>query len=311
ETGALLEVVEILNSTLDARQLLRRVAIKIARVCRVDRCSVAQWEGGEVTPLMAQYADGRKTPDQWAAFQGMASRLLHEIPATARALDTRRPVVVNDARESDLVPREWVETFALGSYLVVPLIRRDQVTGIMTLDYCERPTPFEPWQVDLAMTIAGQLALALANARLYAEAQERLRETTTLMSVAQILSRPEPVTERMRQVAHEVGRAFGADMVGALFVVWWRTGRRFLPSETRLVEGVAAQVGLVMENAELARQTEVKLRETETLLSVSRTFSSTLDLQALLRHFLRRITQAVDADSAGVWLRDGDGEWLE
>src|SRR3989441_3247464 len=55
----------------------------------------------------------------------------------------------------------------------------------------------------------------------------------------------------------------------------------------------------------------VKLRETETLLSVSRTFSSTLDLQALLRHFLRRITQAVDADSAGVWLRDGDGEWLE
>jgi len=398
ETGALLEVVEILNSTLDAKQLLRRVAIKIARVCRVDRCSVAQWEGGEVTPLMAQYADGRKTPDQWAAFQGMASRLLHEIPATARALDTRRPVVVNDARESDLVPREWVESFALGSYLVVPLIRQDQVTGIMTLDYCERPTPFEPWQVDLAMTIAGQLALALANARLYTEAQERLRETTTLMSVAQILSRPEPVAERMRQVAHEVGRAFGADMVGAyflderketlvplggyhvprhlvarfttrpivlarvpellpawragravwspdprhdprfdpewveglpphsvllasatahgepigaLFVVWWRPGRRFLPSETRLVEGVAAQVGLVMENAELARQTEVKLRETETLLSVSRTFSSTLDLQALLRHFLRRITQAVDADSAGVWLRDGDGEWLE
>src|SRR5213076_3354095 len=86
-------------------------AIKIARVCRVDRCSVAQWEGGEVTPLMAQYSDGRKTPDQWAAFQGMASRLLHEIPATARALDTRRPVVVNDARESDLVPREWVESF--------------------------------------------------------------------------------------------------------------------------------------------------------------------------------------------------------
>src|SRR5256712_4734807 len=98
--------------------------------------------------------------------------------------------------------------------------------------------------------------------------------------------------------------------IGALFVVWWRPGRRFLPSETRLVEGVAAQVGLVMENAELARQTEVKLRETETLLSVSRTFSSTLDLQALLRHFLRRITQAVDADSAGVWLRDGDGQWL-
>ena len=398
QTGALLEVVEILNSTLDATRLLKRVAIKIAQVCRVDRCSVALWESGEVTSLMSQYADGRKVPDQWAAFQGMASRPLHEIPANARALDTRRPVVVNDARASDLMPREWVETFALRSYLVVPLIRQDQVTGIMTLDHCERPTPFEPWQVDLATTIAGQLALALANARLYTEAQERLRETTTLMNIGQILSRPGPVSERMRQVAKEVARAFRADMVGAyfldarketlvplggyhvprhllawfttrpivlarmpellpawregravwspdprqdprfdpdwveglpphsvllasatargepigaLFVVWWRTGRRFQPSEIRLVEGVAAQVGLAMENAQLARQTEVKLRETETLLSVSRTFSSTLDLQALLRHFLRRVTQAVDADSAGVWLREGDGEWLE
>ncbi|PYN69612.1 MAG: hypothetical protein DMD93_07115 [Candidatus Rokuibacteriota bacterium] len=398
ETGALLEVVEILNSTLDAKRLLQRVAIKIAQVCRVDRCSVAVWEGGEITPLMAQYADGRKAPEQWTAFQGMASRPLHEIPANARALESRRPVVVNDARASDLLPREWVETFALGSYLVVPLIRQDQVAGIMTLDYCERPTPFEPWQVNLAMTIAGQLALALANTRLYTEAQERLRETTTLMSVGQILSRSQPVGERMRHVAREVARAFGADMVGAyflderketlvplggyhvprhllawfatrpivlarvpdllpawragraiwsadplhdprfdpnwleglpphsvllasatargepigaLFVVWWRPGRRFQPTEIRLVEGLAAQVGLVMENAELARQTEVKLRETETLLSVSRTFSSTLDLQALLRHFLRRVTQAVDADSAGVWLREGDGEWLE
>src|SRR5256712_8318430 len=66
-----------------------------------------------------------------------------------------------------------------------------------------------------------------------------------------------------------------------------------------------------MENAELARQSEVKLRQTETLLAVSRTFSSTLDLQALLRHFLRRVARAVDADAGGVWLREGDGEWLE
>src|SRR2546427_8178810 len=99
--------------------------------------------------------------------------------------------------------------------------------------------------------------------------------------------------------------------IGALLVVWWRPGRQFQPSEARLIEGVAAQVGLVMENAELARQSEVKLRQTETLLAVSRTFSSTLDLQALLRHFLRRVARAVDADAGGVWLREGDGEWLE
>src|SRR5256712_3064139 len=69
ETGALLEVVEILNSTLDTKRLLKRVAIKIAEVYRVDRCSLVLWESGQVTPLVSQYADGRKAPAQWVAFQ--------------------------------------------------------------------------------------------------------------------------------------------------------------------------------------------------------------------------------------------------
>jgi GAF domain-containing protein/CheY-like chemotaxis protein len=398
DTRALLEVVEILNSTLDSRQLLKRAAIKIAQVCRVDRCTLELWEGGQVTPLMSQFADGRRDPAQWAAFQAAARRPLLEIPANALARETRRPVVVDDTTGDTLMPRDWIEAFGLQSYLVVPMIRQDQVIGVMTLDRCERPAPFEPWQVDRAMTIAGELALSIENTRLYTEAQERLRETTTLLAVGQILSRPGPTGERVRQVAREVARALGADMVGsyflderkealvplggyhvprellerfmsqpivlakipdllpvwregraawssdphtdsrfdsewmralpphsvlfasatargepigALFVVWWRPGRRFLPAEIRLLEGVAAQLGLAMENAELARQTEIKLRETETLLSVSRALSSTVNLEALLRHFLRSVTRAVEADSAGAWLRAGDDEWLE
>src|SRR5207245_9434949 len=112
-----------------------------------------------------------------------------------------RPVVANNAPESDPVPRGWLETLGLKSSLVVPMIRQDQVIGVMTRDHCERPGPCEPSQVDLAMTIAGQLALSRENPRLYTEVQERLREATTLMNVGQIHSRPGPAAERMRQVA--------------------------------------------------------------------------------------------------------------
>jgi signal transduction histidine kinase/CheY-like chemotaxis protein len=278
------------------------------------------------------------------------------------------------------------------------MIRQDQVIGVMTLDYCDQARPFEAWQQDLAMTIAGQLALSLENTRLYTEAQERLRETTTLLNVAQILSQQGPMAELMRRVSREVAQVVGAEMAGAyfldarrealmplagyrvpkdllesftrrpivlarvpeflpawregravwspdprtdprfdpawmgalppysvlfasavahgepvggLFLVWWHTGRQVAPAEVRLVEGVAAQVGLAMENAELSRQTQVKLRETETLLSVSRTLSSTLDVESLLRHFLRRVAGALEADTAGAWLREGEGEWME
>jgi GAF domain-containing protein len=397
ESRALLEVAELLNSTLDSKRLLREVTMKIAQLCRVDRCSIQRWVEGRVVPLMSQYADGRQDAEAWARYRRLAASLQSVTPLHARAVETRRPVIVSDVSVSEAVSREWVEAFQTKSTMAIPLIQQDEVIGVMTLDHTERPRSFEPWQVDLAMAIAGQLALSLENTRLYTQVQERLRETTALLAVGRALSQPEATPQLMRTVAREVAHAFGADMVGVysldprrealvptagyhvpkhlierllaqpfvlsrfpalaqvwregratwssdaladprfdqgalggldphsvlfapttvrgepvgcLFLVWWRTGREFSESEIRLIEGVAAQVGLGMENADLARQTEVKLQETETLLSVSRALASTLDVDALTRQLLRHVARGLGADSAGIWLLEDDGEWM-
>ncbi|MBI1846738.1 MAG: GAF domain-containing protein, partial [Candidatus Rokubacteria bacterium] len=397
QSRALLGVTEILSSTLDSTPLLKRVTIKIAQVCGVDRCSLELWDGDRGRPLMSQFADGRPRPELWKAFRQSESGAPRVVPAHLQAIETHRPVVIDDTAATDLIPQEWVHTFGLKSYMVVPLIRQGTVIGVMNLDHCERVTPFAAWQADLALAIAGHLALALENARLYGEARERLRETTTLLAVGHALSQPAPIDQRLRAVAREVGRIFGADMVGvyvvddartvlspitgyhvprrlvrtfverpfvlarmpelfddwrqgrpvwstdvkndarfdretfesldshamlcaptrvrgesvgAIFLVWWQPGRQVQPAEIRLLEGVAQQVGLAMENAELVRQTERRLHETETLLSVSRELSSTLDVQTLLRHFLRSVARALGAETVGVWMLDDDGETL-
>jgi GAF domain-containing protein/CheY-like chemotaxis protein len=397
ESRSLLEVAEILNSTLDSKRLLREVAIKIAQVCGVDRCSIQRWVDGRVVPLMSQYADGRQDPELWARYRRLASALPGNPPLHLRTVETRRPVIVPDVSASELAPPAWVEAFGVKSTMAVPLIRQDQVIGVMIVDYTERPTAFEPWQVDLAMAIAGQLALSLTNAGLYTQVQEQLRETTALLAVGRALSQPDTATNVMHGVAREAALAFGADMVvvsaldakrdalvpmagyhvpehlgdrfqtrpmqlsrnpalaelwrlgratwssdahadarfdrdaleglgphsvliapttvrgepvGALFLVWWQTGREFTDSEVRLVEGVAAQVGLGMENAELSRQTEQKLQETETLLSVSQTLASTLDVDSITRQFLRHVVRGLAADIAGIWLLEDNGDWL-
>ncbi|MGH7308456.1 MAG: GAF domain-containing protein, partial [Candidatus Rokuibacteriota bacterium] len=189
ETRALLEVVEILNSTLDPRQLLKRVAIKIAQACQVDRCTIEHGEGQRLVPLTSQFADGHADRAMWEAFLRRAPYAPADVPARARAMETRGPVIVEDASSrAEQLPLEWVETFRQKSCLLVPLIHQNQVIGLLTLDYCERVTPFQSSQVALAAAIAGQLALALETKRLYAEAQERLRETTTLLAVGQVLS---------------------------------------------------------------------------------------------------------------------------
>ncbi len=397
ETRALLEVAEILSATLDSRRLLKRVTLKVAQVCRVDRCTLELWDGDRVVPLMSQFADGRKTPRMWEQFQSLPAEPPAAIPANAQVIETRQPLLIEDCATSTLIPAAWVEAFGLRACLIVPMLRQDRIIGVLTVDYCDRPGRFQDWQRDLALAIAGQIALALENSRLFNEAQERLRETRTLLAVGQTLSQPGPTDVLLRGVAAEVGHAFGADMVGvylvderrealvpaagyhvprdlldfflrnplvldrapaltaafrgaqpvgsadvhrdpgydaewirglppfsmlfaptlahgqavgALFLVWWHTGRTFAPAELRLLDGIASQVGLAMENVELARQTQSKLSETETLLSVSRAVSSTLDVQSLVRLFLRQVATTFGADTVGLWMVDETGQWL-
>jgi PAS domain S-box-containing protein len=267
-----------------------------------------------------------------------------------RVLSERHAVTIQDllAEPRLLLSGEAWRRLAAGAHhvlLAIPLIAQDRVIGALCLTD-QRGRHFEANQIQLAQTFAGQAAMALENARLFAETRERLRETTTLLSVGQILSRPGPGEEVMHHVAREVARAFDADMVGAyflneandalvplagygvpkdlrgffqsrpivlsrfpwllpawrdgravwssdalhdpgfdrewvgilpphsvlfgaasahgepvggLFLVWWQAGRTFSPADLRLIEGVARQVGLALENTDLrARQTAAR-----------------------------------------------------
>src|SRR6185436_7784100 len=226
ETRALLEVAELLNSMLDSRTLLKRVTLKVAQVCRVDRCTLELWDGDRVIPLMSQFADGRRMDELWATLQTIATEAPGDIPANAHVVETRQPLLIEDASTTTLIPRHWVEAFNLKSCLTVPMVLQDRVIGVMTLDYCERVTRFQDWQSDLAM--AGQLALALENTRLYTEAQERLKETRTLLDIGQTLSQPGPIDGAIRRMSGEVARAFGADMAGVYLVD--PRGEKLLPA---------------------------------------------------------------------------------
>jgi GAF domain-containing protein/ActR/RegA family two-component response regulator len=397
ETRAMLEVAQVLSSTLEVRPLLKQVTQKIAQVCGVDSCAINLLQDGRVVPLMAQFADGHVEPEMWQRYISMEPLEAGACPPVAQVITTRAPLVV-DMTDETRVPRWWVDRFGVRTSVFVPLVRQDTVSGILHLNARDAGRRFAPWQIDVAVAIAGQLAFAVDNARLYGELHDRLRETTTLLAVGRALSLSVPMVDAMRAVAREVGRALGAGTVGAylldarrdelvplvghnvpdhlrevlarhpisvarfpafreavssgramwspdagadlrfdqewearldphsvlfvptivrgrvfggLFLAWWFTGRQFRPAEIGLLEAVAYQVGLAMENVELARRTEQKLRETETLLDVSRSLTSPLELPGLLRQFLKHVQQTLGSDSVGVWLRDDDSATLK
>src|SRR3989449_3798890 len=83
-----------------------------------------------------------------------------------------------------------------------------------------------------------------------------------------------------------------------------RDARAFADEELQFLNAVATHAALAIDNARLFQQTQARLRETETLLTVSQAVSATLDPAETMRRVAREIARTLDADMVGAYLAD-------
>jgi PAS domain S-box-containing protein len=95
------------------------------------------------------------------------------IRAVVKAIQTREPVVVEDARVERSLPRRLVRDLDLRSVLIMPLTSGGRVLGILAVDTPGEPHVFWPKEIALARGIATYAAVAIANAGLFAEKVQR------------------------------------------------------------------------------------------------------------------------------------------
>jgi signal transduction histidine kinase/DNA-binding response OmpR family regulator len=202
ELEALLHVATALTSTLDLKSLLKQVTQRTAQALRVDRCSVSLFRDGAIIPVMSQFADGRVDAQQWQAYKKLAPRRVEDNNALAVAIARREPLVVADAETDPLAPRYWIEEFGIKSAAVVPLICRGNVIGCFNLDFQRRDGAFSPDDIELAKTIAAQVALALDNATLFRAAEARAAELVEARNVAERANAAK--SEFLATMSHEI-----------------------------------------------------------------------------------------------------------
>jgi light-regulated signal transduction histidine kinase (bacteriophytochrome) len=125
---------------------------------------------------MSQFASGKVDEKMWQLFKDTRyHRLLAEVPEARQVLQENRPLFIPDALASSL-PRYWIESFNVKSLLIVPMISKGRPIGALALDHTEEGQEFATEQVNLAMTIGAQAAIAIENAQLYDAAQRELAE---------------------------------------------------------------------------------------------------------------------------------------
>lgn len=95
-------------------------------------------------------------------------------------VQTREPVLVNTnvAEQAARLGQPTIPgTITPKSWLGVPMIVGDQVTGILSLQNIDRENAFDESDVRLLQTLAASMSIALENARLFDETQRLLIET--------------------------------------------------------------------------------------------------------------------------------------
>ena len=89
--------------------------------------------------------------------------------------------------------------------------------------------------------------------------------------------------------------------IGVL-LCWSRQRREFQSDEVSLAQALGTSAAVGIRNARLHEETELRLRHTETLVSVSQAVGSTLDLSEVLRRTTREMVRALGGDTGMAWL---------
>ncbi|HEY7218239.1 MAG TPA: GAF domain-containing protein, partial [Candidatus Binatia bacterium] len=98
---------------------------------------------------------------------------------SGQILSTKRPVVVPNIQEdAQRSASPFYRQYGFVSYLGVPLLAKDEVVGILGF-YTKSPHDFTATETDALMTLAGQAAIAINNAQLYAEIDRSKKDLET------------------------------------------------------------------------------------------------------------------------------------
>jgi PAS domain S-box-containing protein len=156
---------ELLHSTLEPDEVMRRALGEAARALAIDAAAI---ELREADSWPVRYAEGLPA-------DALGSPLTGE-PVISRLIACSGEALVLD----DVANHEAVGPFAarygIRSLMAVPLVAREKVVGTLLLVERRAARPFEPAEVDFANRLGTMAGLALENGRLF-KAQRTIAQT--------------------------------------------------------------------------------------------------------------------------------------
>jgi signal transduction histidine kinase len=206
---ALHDIDVAITSTLDLGAILQVLMEKIDLVLpqAVTTIRLFDKETGELAPVACRNID----ENLWRAGHSRKLRGL-----TKKVLETRLPVpIANIQKLASTEIQNRLAHFGLVSYLGVPLIAKDEILGIIAF-YTKDEHEFENEEKDFLVTLSGQVAIAIHNARLYEETKHSASEIAALHTLTLAATQSLDLDLILQEAIRKITQIFNFDAVRVL-----------------------------------------------------------------------------------------------
>ncbi len=173
------QVIEAVASSLDLSDVLKRVLDLAVEVVQADAGAIGliAADGNSLSYPYLIGVPGSLKRKSTPKGEGLAWRLIQ----------TRKPILLHEYSHHPSALPEWVEA-GVHSFMGFPLIAGDQAIGTMGLFIKEKDRAFAEVQMERAQAVATMAAMAVHNARLLSEANQRAEEAQALIQTARSVS---------------------------------------------------------------------------------------------------------------------------
>ena len=172
--ATLYHIAQELNTALDLEDLLGRVMAQLIEVVRAERGFLMLWDEreGRLRFTAARGADGQPLAEtDFNISQGVLAEVWR----------TQQPLLTSDAQDDErLQARMSIVAYGIRSVMCAPLRVRGHGVGIVYVDSRVQSSLFDVTHLDLLAAFCNQAAIAIDNARLFADLRRRIREISEM-----------------------------------------------------------------------------------------------------------------------------------
>ena len=185
--------------------MLRIVTQRVVEALQARRCAVFLLDESKKQVVLCAVNNPDLSSDSMNMVVSLTDR-----PHIAGAIKTRRPIGIKNVFADERLRHFWdkARDLDIKMQLAVPLMTQQQVIGAISIDRGESDPAFSSSDQNLMMTIAQQAANAIANARLYQEAQSRAEQLWLANRVSHDIGTQLDINQLMWEIVRLIRETF-------------------------------------------------------------------------------------------------------